>query len=85
MNYESNIDNDINAEDADDSTEVPMRILRIATCLSLSGRSELTYHVGCDRETNAVGFRLWTNSAAGMFSTSWVSMADVSAALSGAC
>jgi hypothetical protein len=77
-------DIEIDADTATDDTEIPMRILRIATCPSLSGRSELTYHVGCNRESNAIHFRLWANTAAGMFSNSWVSMADVSTALSGA-
>jgi len=59
----------------------PMRILRIATCPSLSGRSELTYHVGCN-ESGAIHFRLWANTAAGMFSNTWCSMEDVSKLLS---
>jgi hypothetical protein len=61
--------------DADTTdTPEPMRILRIATCPSLSGRSELTYHVGCN-ESGAIHFRLWANTAAGMFSNIWFSMA----------
>ena len=55
----------------------PMRILRISRFPSLSGRSELTGHVGCN-ESNAIHFRIWANSAAGMFNRTWVSMADVS-------
>lgn len=58
----------------------PMRILRIATCPSLSQRSELTYHIGCT-ESGAIHFRLWANSAAGMFSNTWFSMADLSTLL----
>jgi hypothetical protein len=59
----------------------PMRILKIATCPSLSGRSELTYHVGCN-DAGAIHFRLWVNTAAGMFSDTWFSMKDVSELLS---
>ncbi len=59
----------------------PMRILRISTTQSLSCRSQLTYHVGCN-ESGAIHFRLWANTAAGMFSNSWFSMADVSPLLS---
>lgn len=59
----------------------PMRILNVATCPSLSGRSELTYHVGCN-ESGAIHFRLWANSAAGMFNNIWFSMVDVSELLS---
>lgn len=69
------------AEAAEADTPEPMRILRIATCPSLSGRSELTYHVGCN-ESGAIHFRLWGNTAAGMFSNTWFSMADVSKLLS---
>jgi hypothetical protein len=72
------------ATDNVEDTEIPMRILRVATCPSLSGRSDLTYHVGCHRDTKAIALRLWSNTAAGMFSKDWISMADISQALSGA-
>ena len=64
-----------------EATDIPMRILRVATCPSLSGRSELTYHVGCN-EAGAIHFRLWGNTAAGMFSNTWFSMVEVSKLLS---
>jgi len=72
--------------DTNESTDAPaeiepMRILKIANCPSLSGRSELTYHVGCDK-VNAIHFRVWANTAAGMFSKIWVTMAEVSKLLS---
>jgi hypothetical protein len=77
---------EINADMDTDTTEeaVPMRILRITEFESLSKRSQLIAQIGCHRETNAIGLRLWANTAAGMFSKDWVSMADVSSALSGA-
>ena len=72
----------IDATDNDtEVTDIPMRILRVATCPSLSGRSELTYHVGCN-DRNAIHFRLWGNTAAGMFSNTWFSMVEVSKLLS---
>lgn len=74
-------DIDTIADTTDTDTPEPMRILRIATCPTLSGRSELTYHVGCN-ESGAIHFRLWGNTAAGMFSNTWFSMADVSKLLS---
>lgn len=61
--------------------EIPMRILRVATCPSLSGRSELTYHIGVN-DHNAIHFRLWGNTGSGMFSTTWFSLKDVSELLS---
>jgi hypothetical protein len=75
MTNESNLTTD-STEEAE-----PMRILRIATCKSLSQRSDLTYHVGCN-DAGAISFRLWKNSGAGMHSQSWVKMTDVSEALS---
>jgi len=65
-----------------DTVETPgvdskMRILKIATCKSLSGKSTLTYHIGCD-DASAIHFRLWANSGKGMFSTMWVSSAAIS-------
>ncbi len=77
------LSNDIEPNTASEPqvTAIPMRILRVATCPSLSGRSELTYHVGCT-EAGAIYFRLWSNSAAGMFSNTWFSMMDVSKLLS---
>jgi hypothetical protein len=74
----ANIDTTDSTSEAD--APEPMRILKIATCSSLSGRSELTYHVGCT-EAGAIHFRLWANSAAGMFSNTWFSMADLSTLL----
>ena len=55
----------------------PFRILKIATCPSLSGRSSLTYHVGCKRhgDSTEIGtpfIRVYANSAAGLFCNDWV-------------
>jgi hypothetical protein len=76
------IEHNDSTESTDAPVEVePMRILKIGVCPSLSGRSELTYHVGCEK-TKAIHFRVWANTAAGMFSTTWVTMAEVSKLLS---
>ena len=48
-----------------------IRILKIATCPSMSGKSKLTYHVGCKAEAEIL-FRVYTNSASGFFSKEWV-------------
>lgn len=47
------------------------RILKIATCLSLSGRTDLTYHVGCTEDRD-VCFRIWDTSGKGIHSKEWV-------------
>jgi len=52
------------------STE-EIRILKIATCPSLSGRSTLTYHVGCKAD-QSIQFRIVANSGTGVFSKDWV-------------
>jgi hypothetical protein len=48
-----------------------MRILKTATCPSLSGKSKLTYQIGCTAKSD-IQFRVSANSAAGFFSDEWV-------------
>lgn len=55
-----------------------IRVLKTATCPSLSGKSKLTYHVGWDSE---IQLRVHANSAKGFFSREWVSLRNVSQAL----
>ena len=50
-----------------------IRILKIGTCTSLSGRSELTYHLGCNAESE-IHFRMVQNSGNGQFNAEWVSL-----------
>jgi hypothetical protein len=57
-----------------------IRVLKIATCKSLSGSSDLTYHLGCDAENN-LHIRLWSNSAGGLHSKHWFSLAAILAKL----
>lgn len=52
------------------------RILKIVTCMSLSGRSQLTYHVGAD-EKRDVCFRIWDTDGKGIYSKEWVCAADI--------
>jgi hypothetical protein len=53
-----------------------VRILKIATCPSMSGKSKLIYHVGCTAES-VVLFRVFANSAAGFFSKEWVALTSI--------
>jgi hypothetical protein len=48
-----------------------IRILKIGTCTSLSGRSELTYHLGCNADSE-IHFRVVQNSGNGQFNAEWV-------------
>lgn len=57
----------------DAATEPTIRILKIGTCPSLSGKSTLTFHVGCNAESE-IHFRIYANSSSGYFSRNeWVS------------
>ena len=49
-----------------------MRILKIGSCPSLSGKSTLTYHIGHNGEE--VHFRLVENSKPGVLSKEWISL-----------
>lgn len=58
-----------------------IRILKIASCPTLSGKSTLTYHIGCavngegictaDSEIN---LRIYANDGGGFFSNEWISL-----------
>lgn len=56
--------------------EMPIRILKIGTCSTLSGRSQLTYHVGNDTDL-AVHIRVVNNSGNGQFNSNWVSLSEI--------
>lgn len=53
--------------------DLPIRILKVGTCSSLSGRSELTYHLGCNADSE-IHFRVVQNSGNGQFNSLWVSL-----------
>lgn len=58
-------------QQSEDTAATPFRILKIAHCPSVSGKSTLTYHIGCDAEGD-IHLRIQANSASGMFSQEWV-------------
>ena len=49
------------------------RILKIATCPSFSGKSTLTYHIGCN-EKSKILFRIANNTGGGFFSKEWIAL-----------
>ena len=61
-------------------TEIAMRVLKVATTVSLSNRSTLGYALGGD-DSNAIFLSLRSNTAAGMFSTNWIAFLDIANAL----
>ena len=60
--------------------EVEMRILKIATCPSMSGKSKLTYNIGISPDSE-IQFRIFGNSAAGAFNQDWVSLSAIRQAI----
>jgi hypothetical protein len=50
-----------------------IRILKIRSCSSRTGKSTLTYHIGCNAE-GQLQFRIFANSGNGFFNDEWVSL-----------
>ena len=61
-------------------TEIQMRILKTATCKSITGKSTLTYQLGATPD-NAVHIHISKNSASGQFSAEWIGLDDILKAL----
>jgi hypothetical protein len=64
-------------------TTVPksdVRILKIHSCPSVSGKSTLTYHIGCTDDGD-IRFRIHANTNAGFFSNEWLSLTTIQQAL----
>jgi hypothetical protein len=53
-----------------------MRVLKTATCKTLSGKSTLTYQIGCNPDST-IHLRISKNSGGGFFSDEWVAFDDV--------
>jgi len=60
-----------------------LRILKVASCPTASGKGTLTYHVGCNA-SNAIQFRVVQNSGGGYFSAEWVAWEAIQPALESA-
>ena len=63
-----------------ENAESTVRILKTATCPSLSGKSKLTYQIGHSEKTG-IQFQIADNSAAGAFNSDWFSLKSIEAAL----
>lgn len=57
-----------------------VRILKIGQCDSISGKTQLTYHIGCTAED--IQFRIYRNSGSGYFSNEWITFASIAEVLS---
>ena len=53
-----------------------MRILKIASCLTSSGKATLNYHIGCTKDKD-IQFRLIANTGGGLFSPEWISLSAI--------
>lgn len=53
-----------------------MQILKTSTCKTLSGKSTLTYQVGCSTEGD-IHLHIQKNSGGGFFSHEWVAWKDI--------
>lgn len=59
-----------------------IRVAKIATAPSLSGLSDLEYHLGyLAGDKGRIYIRLWKNSGNGKFNTDWLALADIEKAL----
>lgn len=68
------------------NNDTEVKVLKIGVCPSLSGRSSLTYHIGCRSDlldnngvefNDGVSFRIHGNSGSGLFSDQWVPVASL--------
>ncbi len=69
---------------SNDNTAVPLiRVAKVGTCQSLSGLSELTFHLGYEADnTQRIHLRLVSNSGNGKIHPGWLALADIEKALS---
>ena len=62
------------------TVELAVRVLKTGTCPTLSGKSTLTYQIGCT-EASEIMLRITGNTNPGYFNAEWVPYAEVQALL----
>ncbi len=62
------------------NTESAIRILKIASCPSLSEASSLKYHIGCTAKSE-IQVRIYANTGNGFFNNDWVAFSAIQQAL----
>ncbi len=60
----------------EDKLDATIRVLKKATCGTISGKSKLTYHVGSTPD-NEILFRIHANAGGGFMSQEWVPLKDI--------
>jgi len=53
-----------------------MKVLKTATCKTLSGKSTLAYQIGCEPDSS-IHLRITKNSGGGFFSDEWIAVDDM--------
>lgn len=53
-----------------------VRILQVGTCPSLSGKSTLTYHIGCT-DNSEIRLRIFSNTGGGFFGQEWIALTAI--------
>ena len=56
--------------------ELPICVLKIGSCPTLSGRSELTYHLG-RHEDESIHLRVVQNTGNGQFNPDWIALMQI--------
>ena len=56
--------------------DTPMKVLKTATCPTLSGKSRLTYQIGINPDS-IVHLRISKNDGGGFFSDEWIALDDI--------
>ena len=64
------------------STETEVRVLKSATCPSVTGKSKLSYEIGLKDDADPV-IRITRNSGGGFFSDEWLPLASIQKVLAG--
>jgi hypothetical protein len=62
------------------SEDTSMHVIKTVTCKTLSGKSTLTYQIGCNPDST-IHLRITKNSGGGFFSDEWVKYEDIQAVL----
>lgn len=65
---------------AKDPLAASMRVIKTASCGSISGKARLTYQIGCTPNSD-VYLRITANTGGGFFSQEWVALEDIQKAL----
>ena len=61
---------------SEDTPFAPTKILKTATCKTLSGKSTLTYQIG-SKADSSVHVHISKNTGGGYFSTEWIDLKDI--------